>query len=69
MACNDSRGQHVLDACRILGVTVLEQVAVVGVDNTETVCEHSNNSSKIWNGATSFASGLSGNKPTFRLVD
>ena len=39
VACNDSRGQHVLDACRTLGVAVPEQVAVVGADNTETVCE------------------------------
>jgi LacI family transcriptional regulator len=39
MACNDVRGQHVLDACGQLGAHVPDQVAVVGVDNAETFCE------------------------------
>lgn len=39
MACNDVRGQHVLDACGQLGIHVPDQVAVVGVDNAETFCE------------------------------
>lgn len=39
MACNDARGQHVLDACRQLGAHVPDEVAVVGVDNAETFCE------------------------------
>jgi LacI family transcriptional regulator len=39
MACNDVRGQHVLDACGHLGTHVPEDVAVVGVDNAETFCE------------------------------
>ncbi|WCJ58436.1 DNA-binding transcriptional regulator [Fontisphaera persica] len=39
MACNDVRAQHVLDACRQLGLDVPRQVAVVGVDNAETFCE------------------------------
>lgn len=38
VACNDVRGQHVLDACRSLGVAVPEQVAVVGADNSELLC-------------------------------
>jgi len=38
VACNDVRGHHVLDACRSLGLTVPEEVAVVGVDNAETFC-------------------------------
>ncbi len=38
MACNDMRGQQVLDACRVLGVAVPEEVAVMGVDNDEVVC-------------------------------
>lgn len=38
MACNDMRGQQVLDACRAIGVAVPEEVAVVGVDNDEVVC-------------------------------
>lgn len=39
MACNDVRGQHVLDACRQLGAAVPDDIAVVGVDNAETFCE------------------------------
>lgn len=38
MACNDMRGQQVLDACRAIGVAVPEEVAVIGVDNDEVVC-------------------------------
>jgi LacI family transcriptional regulator len=39
MTCNDVRGLHVLDACARLGLLVPEQVAVVGVDNEEILCE------------------------------
>jgi LacI family transcriptional regulator len=39
MACNDVRGQQVLNACRERGLAVPEQVAVVGVDNDEVLCE------------------------------
>ncbi len=38
MACNDVRGQQVLNACRQAGIAVPEQVAVVGVDNDEVLC-------------------------------
>ena len=39
MACNDVRGQHVLDACNRLGLAVPEEMAVIGVDNEEELCE------------------------------
>jgi LacI family transcriptional regulator len=39
MACNDVRGQQVLNACRSVDVAVPEEVAVVGVDNEEVLCE------------------------------
>jgi LacI family transcriptional regulator len=39
MACNDLRGQQVLNACRLAGVGVPEEVAVVGVDNEVVLCE------------------------------
>jgi LacI family transcriptional regulator len=39
MACDDARARHVLEACRGLGVLVPEQLAVIGVDNDETICE------------------------------
>lgn len=39
MACYDFRGQQVLDACRRIGVAVPDEVAVVGVDNDELLCD------------------------------
>lgn len=39
VTCNDVRGYHVLDACRALDIAVPEDVAVVGVDNGDTVCD------------------------------
>ena len=39
MACNDIRGQQVLNACRAIGIEVPDEVAVVGVDNDELLCE------------------------------
>jgi LacI family transcriptional regulator len=38
MACNDSRALQLLEACRMAGLRVPEDVAVVGVDNEEAVC-------------------------------
>jgi len=39
MACYDLRGQQILDACRRLSVAVPDEVAVVGVDNDDLLCE------------------------------
>ncbi len=39
MACNDDRGRYVLEACRLAGAHVPEEVAVIGVDNDELFCE------------------------------
>ncbi|MCA9245596.1 MAG: DNA-binding transcriptional regulator, partial [Planctomycetales bacterium] len=39
MACNDARARHVLEALRRLQLRVPEDVAVIGVDNDETMCE------------------------------
>ncbi len=39
MACNDARGLHVLDACARMGALVPEQIAVVGVDNEDYLCD------------------------------
>ncbi|HTV75586.1 MAG TPA: DNA-binding transcriptional regulator, partial [Candidatus Baltobacteraceae bacterium] len=39
MACNDIRGQQVLNACRAADIIVPDEVAVVGVDNDEMLCE------------------------------
>jgi LacI family transcriptional regulator len=39
MACNDDRGRDVLMACRIAGLQVPGEVAVLGVDNDDLVCD------------------------------
>ena len=39
MACNDIRGQQIMNACRRLNLAVPDTVAVVGVDNDEIFCE------------------------------
>lgn len=41
MACNDDRGRQVLEACRATGIRVPDEIAVVGVDNDELLCEMS----------------------------
>ena len=38
-ACYDIRGQQLLDACRQVGLSVPDEVAVVGVDNDELLCD------------------------------
>src|SRR5437899_3034840 len=39
MACFDIMGRQVLEACRLIDVAVPDEVAVVGVDNDELLCE------------------------------
>lgn len=39
MACSDQVGPHLLEACRRAGIEVPDEIAVVGVDNDETLCE------------------------------
>lgn len=38
MACNDDVGQEVLEACKLAGLSVPDDVAVIGADNDEIVC-------------------------------
>lgn len=42
MACNDIRARHLLEACRNLGIRVPDDLAVIGVDNDEVMCELTN---------------------------
>ncbi len=42
MTCNDACGREVLQACASAGLRVPDEVAVVGVDNDEMMCELSN---------------------------
>jgi LacI family transcriptional regulator len=39
LACNDDRGQHILEVCKRIGFKVPEDVAVIGVDNDPMICE------------------------------
>jgi LacI family transcriptional regulator len=39
MACNDDRGRQVTEACKTVGLRVPEEVAVIGADNDDLVCE------------------------------
>jgi LacI family transcriptional regulator len=42
MACNDDRGQHIAEACANADIDVPYQVAIIGVDNDDQVCDISN---------------------------
>ena len=42
MACNDDRAQHITAACINAKIDVPYEVAVIGVDNDEQVCDISN---------------------------
>ncbi len=42
MAQDDLLAREIIDICRFVGINVPEQVAVIGVDNDELVCELSN---------------------------
>lgn len=39
MACNDDRGNHVLEACKIANLNVPDEVSVIGVDNDTLICD------------------------------
>lgn len=39
MACNDQRGREILDACESVGIRAPEQLAVIGVDADDLLCE------------------------------
>jgi LacI family transcriptional regulator len=39
MACNDDRGQHILEACKLAELHVPEEIAVIGVDNDTLICD------------------------------
>jgi LacI family transcriptional regulator len=39
MACNDDRADNILEACKDCQIKVPDEIAVLGVDNDEMVCE------------------------------
>lgn len=49
LACHDPRAQQVLESCRLANLRVPEEVAVLGVDDDEVLCELTNPAlSSIW---------------------
>jgi len=38
MACDDNQGMHITEACRVSNIRIPEEVAVLGVDNDEMLC-------------------------------
>jgi LacI family transcriptional regulator len=42
MACNDDRAEHVIECCKLADLNIPEDVAVIGADNDELICEFSN---------------------------
>lgn len=41
MACNDDRSRHLLEACKIAGLRVPQDIAILGVGNDEMICKFS----------------------------
>lgn len=39
MACNDDRGEQVIEACKTAGLQVPDEVAIIGADNDDLVCD------------------------------
>jgi len=39
MACNDDSAHHLVEACKMAGLNVPDEVGIIGVDNDELVCE------------------------------
>jgi LacI family transcriptional regulator len=39
MACDDNQGLHITEACRQIKIRIPEEVAILGVDNDEMLCE------------------------------
>jgi LacI family transcriptional regulator len=39
MACNDDRGEQVIEACKTAGLNVPDEVGIIGADNDELLCD------------------------------
>ena len=42
MTCSDDRSLHVLEACKVASILVPEEIAILGVDDDEILCELAN---------------------------
>lgn len=38
MTCNDDRSQNIIEACELVGIKVPDEVAILGVDNDDIIC-------------------------------
>lgn len=38
MTCDDTQGNKIMEVCRVLGIKIPEEIAVLGVDNDEIIC-------------------------------
>ena len=38
MTCDDNQGMHITEACRYVGINIPAEIAILGVDNDETIC-------------------------------
>lgn len=38
MACDDTQGNKIMEVCQVLGIHIPEEIAVLGVDNDEIIC-------------------------------
>ena len=38
MACDDTQANRIMEVCRVLGIRIPEEIAVLGVDNDEIIC-------------------------------
>lgn len=38
MACDDTQGNKIMELCRVMGIKIPEEIAVLGVDNDEIIC-------------------------------
>jgi len=39
MACNDDKGRHLIEACKIAELRIPDDIAVIGVDNDDLICD------------------------------
>jgi LacI family transcriptional regulator len=78
MACNDDCADHVLEAAKLAGIYVPEQLAVLGVSNDDLVCEFSdpplssivfNSQQAGYNTAVLLDQLMAHKKPTSTIID
>lgn len=41
-ACDDNRAEHLLESCKLAALNIPEEVAILGTDNDEIICQYAN---------------------------